>query len=525
MLTPLIEPPRERAGDLSTLTRGTGSATTNPIARPRFRWGTRIVLPAVVLACALALLAFTAKDTLWPPRQVRVVPVVVRTGVEPTAAVSIVQATGWVEPDPYPISVSALTDGVVREVLVLEGERVERGQVVARLVDDDARIAKERAGAQLLQARAVHDAAQKHWDNPIERNRAVAAAEAMVAETQAELTKLTSDVAAESAKAAELAEERTRVEKLAETNQVGAIELIQARRRSEAQDAKLAATKAQRPVLEQQLRQREAELKAAQENLRLRIEESRALAEASAAVDAAEAAFFDACLRYGRTDVRAPAGGVLMARLVQPGSKVILAMDAEHSAHVARMYDPARLQVRADVPLGDAAKVSVGQRAKIVVHVLPDRTFDGVVTRIVNEADIQKNTLQAKVQIEDPSSQLKPEMLARVKFLAMETSPTGAATRPAQLIFAPEQLIRRDGGATRVWVVDSARGVATLREVQLGQARREGWVSVASGLMAGDQLIADAGDLKEGQKVKVIGEASIAPAGQPGEKGGGHGVH
>ena len=62
-----------------------------------------------------------------------------------------------------------------------------------------------------------------------------------------------------------------------------------------------------------------------------------------------------------------------------------------------RLYDPKRLQVRVDVPLADAAKVRVGQQAKVVVGVLPDRTFDGEVTRVVHEADIQRNTLQVKV--------------------------------------------------------------------------------------------------------------------------------
>jgi hypothetical protein len=42
--------------------------------------------------------------------------------------------------------------------------------------------------------------------------------------------------------------------------------------------------------------------------------------------------------------------------------------------------------------------------------------------------------------------------------------------------------------------------------IQLGEARIDNWIAVASGLHPGDQLIADTKGLREGQKVKVTGE-------------------
>jgi hypothetical protein len=69
--------------------------------------------------------------------------------------------------------------------------------------------------------------------------------------------------------------------------------------------------------------------------------------------------------------------------------------------------------------------------------------------------------------------------------------------------------------------------------LQLGTATRGGWVAVASGLSAGDQLIAEPADLREGQKVRVEAEAALpandapamAPAAAPAKKEAGHGVH
>ena len=56
---------------------------------------------------------------------------------------AVTEAAGWLEADPFPIYVPALAPGIVKEVLVLEGEPVEAGQVVVRMIDDDARLVKE----------------------------------------------------------------------------------------------------------------------------------------------------------------------------------------------------------------------------------------------------------------------------------------------------------------------------------------------------------------------------------------------
>jgi len=51
------------------------------------------------------------------------------------------QASGWIEPDPFPIHVTSLYSGVVNEVHVLEGQKVAKGQLIASLVEEDARLA------------------------------------------------------------------------------------------------------------------------------------------------------------------------------------------------------------------------------------------------------------------------------------------------------------------------------------------------------------------------------------------------
>jgi len=178
--------------------------------------------------------------------------------------------------------------------------------------------------------------------------------------------------------------------------------------------------------------------------------------------------------------------------------------DNPASARVLSLYDPKRIQVRVDVPLVDAAKVGVGQPAEIVVDVLPDRTFSGAVTRVLHEANIQKNTLEVKAALADPDPQLRPEMLARVRFLAKVESEKAGETERA---FVPETAVRSAGGVPQVWVVrefDGNRGFASARPVRIGRTRVDGWIDVTDGVQAGDLVVSRAtGDLKEGGRVRV----------------------
>jgi RND family efflux transporter MFP subunit len=530
-----------RAGEAAGATTAASQAV---VPRPRRNWKTRVLLPAALLAGTASLFAYAARDSLRPAHDVRVVPVVVRTVQETSpgdasgASGPTVQAPGWVEPDPFPVSVAALTDGVVKEVLVVEGQPVKAGQVVVRLIDDDAKLALSRAEADLAAREGERDAAaaalhaaQRDWDNPVERTRAVRTADAMLAQANAELERLPVDIEAEQARLDELSDLLRRTEANVARNAVGEGELVQVRLRAKAQQATLASTRAKRPLLLAKVRQQEAELAAAREAGRLRVAEQKALDEATASLRQAEAvvrqttaARDEARLRLARTEVRSPSDGVVMTRQVEPGSKLMLGSDDMRSAQAVRLYDPHKLQVRVDVPIADAARVGVGQAAQVVVGVLPDRAFNGVVTRAVQEADIQRNTVQFKVSITDPSPELKPEMLARVRFSPQLTAPTadGRAATASQRVFAPQRLLQREGqaGQARAWVVDKGRGTASLTTLSLGEARADGWVAVLSGLRAGDAVISgDTSTLTEGARVRIVSEddGSEAPAGAAGE--------
>lgn len=522
--------------DLTLLARGSpedvAAAAAGAIPLPKFRWKTRILLPVLIFGAAGGLLLYAAGDVIRPVPSVQVVPVIVKSGVQGGASGATVQAPGWVEADPFPTAVSALAEGVVQEVLVLEGERVSAGQVVARLVDADAQLAVQRAEAEvreresaLLAAKAGLNAAQRTWDNPVELRRALAFKEAEAAEKRAELRRWPAQVAAEEAKMKSLQAEYERLTPIHAKGQASEIEYIRAHQDYLAQKATYEAAVADQPILEAELAAIEADVAAARQNLELRIEDTKELEEARSMVHGAEAALLkaqamlaEARLMLERTQVRSPVDGVVMVRYAQVGSKLMLKSDMATSAQVVQLYNPEKLQVRVDVPLAEAANVSIGQDAEITVNVLPDRTFRGRVTRVVHEADIQKNTLQVKVAIESPVPELKPEMLARVRFLPQVKDD---GRQEQERVFAPETIVRPDAaGHAQAWIVDQASGTAELRHVMVGAARIGGWREVVSGLHPGDRLIAgETGRLQAGQKVRIAGEAPTLSSEHAGTEG------
>ncbi len=494
--------------DPAGLSRDRSAAAGPVIPPPAFAWKTRVLLPGVVLAAFGALLLATSGDALRPSTPVRAVAVVLRESTGPVASVAT-RATGWLEPDPFPVLVPALADGVIAEVLVLEGEAVEAGQVVARLVADDARLGLARAEAELRSRTAEREAALRTLETLVESRRAQEVSAAAAEEARAAVAAAKARVAMAAAELAERREDLERDEIQRRGDAVPEFTVVRSRLRRDAAEAALEEARAEERAAAARLAEREADARAGAESLRLRIEETRAAERAAAEAALAEAARDEAALRLARMEVRAPVAGTVMRRISSPGSKVMAVMDDPYSSAPVILYDRARLQVRVDVPLADAGRVGVGTAARVRVEPLPDRVFEGRVTRVVHEADLQKNTVQFKVRVEGPAPEMKPEMLARVEFLGAEPAggteaPAGGGGAPAaESVWAPESALEPAGdGKARAWAIEGGRAVR--RSLVLGGGRREGWVEVREGLLPGDRVIdgAPAG-LAEGARVRA----------------------
>ena len=502
--------------------RGLVRRERSDIPLPKRRWRTRILLPGAILAVVVALVAIGAWEALAPATQVRVVPVVVKAIAGDAPGSVTVQAPGWIEPDPHAFYVPALTDGFVKEVLVLEGQAVEAGQIVALLIRDDASIERDRAAAVVDERRSATalaeadlEAAQLDIDKLIDRTAELEGARAAVAEVEAERVKLEAVIAAAEAVVLATQDEVDRKSKLTASQAVARGEVERLRLRLRAERAELEAARAGLPVLDARHNAARARLVAAEQHAELLIEERQRLGRAAAQLEItlaatrrAEAELAAAELRLARTEVRAETPGVVLRRLVSPGSRVQVTSE-KHSAHVVHLYDPDKLQVRVDVPLADTTQVGIDQEAEIVVDALPDHTFRGVVSRLVHVADIAKNTVEVKVAVAEPTAVLKPEMLARVRFIAHRERQGGGELR--QRLFAPRRGVRRGPTGEQVLVVIGlveGRGRVERRAVTLGGREINGFVEVTDGLRPGDRVIVDAPeDLTNGARVVAIEES------------------
>lgn len=484
---------------------------------PRRRPLTRYVLPAVLLAGFAGAVAWSARESLLPGTPVTVVPVLAaRSEVQATDA-PLFAAAGWIEPRPTPLFVSALTEGVVESLLVVEGQDVAAGEPVAHLIAADAKLALREAEAnrtvreaERQAAVAALDAARVSLAEPLDRQAALAEVEAALAKSDADLARLPHQTDAAEARRA-LAEQDWKAK--SSGGSLTPLAVARAKAELDAAEAAVKELQAQRPALQQQ---RDADARrrdALKRQLELKVAEARQFAEAGANVAIADArlrlaavAVETAQLRLDRTAVRAPAAGKVLALVARPGSKVMgSAVGGHDAAVVVTLYRPESLQVRADVRLENVPGVHVGQTVRVETAAV-NGAMTGRVLAVTSAADIQKNTLQVKVALDAPPPVLKPDMLAQVTFLA-PPRPAGASgrTEPLRLLI-PRTLVQGEASSARVWVADRAAGVARLRAVSLGGVAGE-LVEVTEGLSVGDRLIVGGREsLTEGQRVRVTGE-------------------
>jgi HlyD family secretion protein len=498
-----------------------GGAAAPPSPRRRHLL-TRIVLPALLLAGFGVLVVYAARETLSPPKPVTVIPVILsQTGASTPTDTPLFRAAGWVEPRPTPTLVTALSEGVVEALLVVEGQEVRQGEVVARLVAADARLALDAAEADVklreaerASANAALTAARARLEQPLHLRTELADAEAMLARTETELTTVPLRL-----KAAQAQFQFARADWESKQKILSAVsEIVVVKARSDMDAAAAAADELQArlkrlPIEVAALKEKRD---AVRQKMDSKIDEVRQVAEGEAAVLSAEARLKQATvardtarLRLERMDIRAPAAGRVLALIARPGMRLngLNPGSLHDSSTVVTLYDPRKLQLRVDVRLDDVTKVQSGQKVRVETAVVSGKALDGEVLMATSQADVQKNTLAVKVAVSEPPAALKPDMLCQVTFLALPRPPDATPGRdePYRLL-APRNLIDSSPDGARVWVADRLSGTARLRRVEVGPAVGE-LVPVLSGLDPSDKLIVGGRDgLADGARIAVVGE-------------------
>jgi HlyD family secretion protein len=493
-----------------------GLARPEDVVRPPKRRLLRVVVPLALLLGFGAVVLSTLDGVFGEAIDATIVrPTIVsdRDAAAFDATTPLLQAAGWVEPEPYPILVTALTDGVVADVRALEGDAVEENAVLARLVADDRALATTRATAALKKAEAATRGADatasiagEAFDAALDVDEALGVATGKAAGDDAAHALRLSGVAEGEARVKTAEAEVALQKALADSGAAPpwAVPLAEAELASA--KAALAGLKAEAAAAEAAAQiARVVETKARRDrDLRFVDREKRDVARAAAdaaredaAIAAADAAIV--ALDAARLDVRAPKAGVVLERLVAPGSPV-----GPDGPPLFTLYDPKSIRVRVDVPQTEVRKLLAARRAEIRSEARGDRPYRGEVVRVVHKADIQKVTLQAHVRIDDPDEALRPEMLCQVRLFAdAAAKPDAGAGREsaATRLRIPARLVK-DGA---VFVLDADGSRARSVKIEVG-GRVGDDVDVLRGIdLTAKLLDSGATPLEDGARVRVEG--------------------
>lgn len=340
------------------------------------------------------------------------------------------EATGSFAPDEQ-TDVAPAVGGKVIALGVDLGSFVQKGAMLVRLDDRDARIRLEQAAAQVAQNEAaVRQAEEKIGLRHGQTFRAEDVAEVRSARVALELAD----------------KQLRRFERLVETGDVSR--------------SSYDIQKAQRDQLQQQY---DVALTQARQNYAA-IETARAaVSSAKTQIESSRKAIADAV-------VTAPFSGYVSDRPADLGEYVTT------SSKIATIVRTNPLLVRIDVPEQEITAIREGQSVSVTVSAYPDRSFNGYVHHVAPSVTPNSRTLTVEARVENGDGLLKPGQFATVRILMPQSS-------PAMLV--PARAVRTEAGTNFVFVIKDGR--TEKRIVQLGQTEGD-MVEIKTGLSAEEQV-------------------------------------
>lgn len=417
----------------------------------------------LALSALVVLIAVTVLYVFRGPRTVSVSEVAVESGSAATGE-TVLTASGYLVAA-HRIAVGAKVLGRVQWIGVDKGDKVEAGQVLVRLEDAEYRAQVDQARAALALSQAKLDELRA-GSRPQEKERD----RASIQQAEASL------------KNAELEYERT--EQLYRSGVAAKAELDRAQSTRDVARAQLETARQSSSMTE----------------VGPRAEEIRA---AEAQVQQSRGALDYAMTQLENTKIVAPVSGTILQRIVEQGEMVSPSAFGDSGARTAvvSLADLNDLQVELDISQADFAKLKMGQRAEVVPEAYPNLKYTGFIEEIAPEANRAKATVQIKVKIENPDENLRPEMSARVNFLADGQRVEGAASLSRPIV--PQSAVVRSGDAAFVFVVKGDK--VEQRVVHLGETAGSGFY-VLDGLTGGERVVTTGADsLSDGDRIRIAG--------------------
>jgi HlyD family secretion protein len=395
------------------------------------------------------------------------------------------------------VNLSPKTSGRLRELYVEQGDRVEQGQVVARMEDADAK-------ARVAQAQANLSKAQASLAEGISGSRPeeIRSAQARLLQAQARLNQARTgnpsevDQTRAQVKAAQsrLDLAKVRADRYGNLADEGAVSLD---RRDEAltdeRNARAALEEAQQRLknvqsgtnpeidqLEAAVAEAQAEVQRLQNGTR-----PEEIAQSKAAVEAAKAELQAAQVQLQDTVITAPFSGIVTQKYATQGAFVTPTTSASSTASATSTSIIAiakGLEILAEVPEVDVGQIKPGQSVEIVADAFPDQIFKGRVKLVAPEAVVEQNvtSFQVRVSLLTGQTELRSGMNVDLTFLGQQVN---------NALVVPTVAIVTKDGKTGVMIPD-AKNQPKFQLVTIGPTLQD-QTQVLEGLKPGQRVFID----------------------------------
>lgn len=407
-----------------------------------------------------------------------------------------VSANGTVKPE-RSINISPKNSGVLRRLLVNEGDIVKAGQILAYMDDSNLQGQLTSARGQLAQAQANLQKAEAG-----NRPQDIAQSQAQLDEAQANLRRIESgnrpqDIAQAQARLSSAQANFNKAEDNFRRNQqlyeAGGISLQTLNQiRADLDSAQAQVNEAQQALALQQAGSRQEDIDQARATVRQR-QEALALLQAGtrredidvarAQVMSARGALQNIQAQINDTIIRAPFDGLVTRKFADPGAFVTptTAGSDVSSATSSSILSLASVnEVVTNLAETNISQISLGQPVSITADAYPGRTFTGKVSHIAAQAVVVQNvtSFEVRVSLEDPENLLRSGMNVEAEFQVNQVKNA--------LVVPTASVVRRENG-TGVFVM-GANGEPVFTRIETGVTENN-FTEVKSGLTGDEEVL------------------------------------
>ncbi|PSB61692.1 RND transporter [Chroococcidiopsis cubana SAG 39.79] len=363
-----------------------------------------------------------------------------------------INASGKVVPI-QSVNVSPKVAGVLKNLLVEQGDRVQAGQIIAKMDDADLQAQLIQVRAKLAQAQA--ELAQARAGNRIQ-----------------EIDRAQAQVDAAQARANFAREKLERYRRLTQQGAIAQNELDQYVSESQSAQANLREAQRQLSLLKSGSRPEE-------------------IAQRQAVVQAAQGELQALQVKLNDTIIRAPFTGLVTQKNASEGAFVTPTTSASSGtsssnsslANSTSIVVLAKgLEVLAEVPEVDVGQIKSGQQVEIVADSYPDRIFKGHVRLVAPEAVVDQNvtSFQVRVALDSGTDKLLSGMNVDLTFLGQNLN---------DALVVPTVSIVTQEGKTGV-LVPGEKNKPEFRPVTIGSSIQD-QTQILQGLKQGDRVFLD----------------------------------